>query len=432
MTVLIFLATIIVLVGVHELGHFLVARAFGVYVHEFAIGIGPVLLAKKGKETRYSIRLLPIGGYVRMAGEDRQETSDAVPPDRTLYSKPPAVRALISLAGALSNILLAFVVIVGVVWASALPMLQVGDVIPGAPAAAVLQPGDRVEAIDGRAIYTLDQLTAAIQASDGSEIRFELLRGGETVTVSVTPRRAADGDRFEVGAYFLSIAYTNVVRSVDPTSPLSAAGVEPGDRIVAVNGQSVETGIGFVVALEGVEGSSDQVSLQVERAGTSIDLSVPWAGRTAQDLLTGLEFEDLGVGTHRAGFASGIDLAAGQFATYVVLLGQTVRGLIVGSIAARDAIQGPVGIATTVRQGLDLGFGVFLQMLAFLSLNFGLINLIPFPALDGSRVVFALVEWIRGKPIPPEREGIIHAIGFLILIGLMILITYQDIVRLFQ
>ncbi|MDD5220335.1 MAG: site-2 protease family protein, partial [Candidatus Bipolaricaulis sp.] len=93
---------------------------------------------------------------------------------------------------------------------------------------------------------------------------------------------------------------------------------------------------------------------------------------------------------------------------------------------------GPVGIAKVVRQGFDLGLLYFLQILGLLSLNLGLINLIPFPALDGSRAAFALYEWVRGKPIPVEREGVIHAIGFAILIGLMILITYQDIVRLFQ
>jgi regulator of sigma E protease len=433
MTVLIFVGTILVLVGVHELGHFLLARAFGVYVWEFAIGIGPVLLSKKGKETKYSIRLLPIGGYVRMAGEDRLETSGTVPPDRTLYSKPPYVRALISVAGALSNILLAFVVTLGVVWASQLPLLQVADVIPGAPAAAILRVGDRIITVDDRTIYTLDQLTAAVQSSDGSAVRIDLLRDGEPVTVTVVPRRAVEDDRYEVGAYFLSVAFTNEVRTLDPTSPLSVVGVLPGDRIVEVDGQPVTTGVGFLVALEdALAVASEGVSVRLLRGGESIDLVLPSDGRSAEEFLVGLELADLGVDTHRPSLLSGFSLAATQFSTYVRLLGQTVRGLIVGSVAARDAIQGPVGIATTIRQGLNLGFGVFLQILAFLSLNFGLINLIPFPALDGSRVVFAVYEWARGKPIPPDREGIIHAIGFLVLIGLMILITYQDIVRLFR
>ncbi|MDD5264529.1 MAG: site-2 protease family protein, partial [Candidatus Bipolaricaulis sp.] len=101
MTVLIFIASILVLVGVHEAGHFLAARAFGVYVREFAIGIGPTLLSTKRTSTKYSLRLIPIGGYVLMAGEDRRETGDAIPADQILYNKPPYVRAIISLSGAL-------------------------------------------------------------------------------------------------------------------------------------------------------------------------------------------------------------------------------------------------------------------------------------------------------------------------------------------
>jgi len=106
--------------------------------------------------------------------------------------------------------------------------------------------------------------------------------------------------------------------------------------------------------------------------------------------------------------------------------------VFVGQVDAGEVFQGPVGVARILGEGIRVSASFFFQLLAFLSLNFGLINLVPFPALDGSRVAFALYEWIRGKPIPPQREGIIHAIGFLILISLMILITYRDIVRLFR
>jgi regulator of sigma E protease len=103
---------------------------------------------------------------------------------------------------------------------------------------------------------------------------------------------------------------------------------------------------------------------------------------------------------------------------------------VAGSQEARDAVAGPVGIADMIGQSLSYGFLAFLQILGFLSLNFAIINLIPFPGLDGSRVLFSLVEWVRGKPIPPQREGIIHAIGFVILLVLLVLVTYRDILRL--
>ncbi len=432
MTVLIFIASILVLVGVHETGHFLAARAFGVYVREFAIGIGPALVSTKGQSTKYSLRLIPIGGYVLMAGEDRREAGDAIPADQILYNKPPYVRAIISLSGALCNIALALVVTLAVVWATNLPILQVADVIPGSPAAAVLEPGDRILAIDGETIYTTDQITKAIRRAGASPIDILLMRGGASQHVTAVPRYSEEASRYEIGAYFGPSAPTNEIVKLESSSPLYTAGVKDGDRIVAVNGEPIETETGLIVALEAVFESSDSVTLGVARGEEHLFLSLTRQDRTADAIVDGVTFADLGVDYHRLGFGNGLALGTRQFASYVTLLAQSIRGIIGGSIAAKDAIQGPIGIAKVVRQGFDLGFLVFLQILAFLNLNLGLINLIPFPALDGSRVAFALYEWARGKPIPPEKEGIIHAIGFVILIGLMVLITYQDIVRLFQ
>jgi len=432
MTVLIFIASILVLVGVHEAGHFVAARAFGVYVREFAIGIGPTLLSTTRKSTKSSLRLIQIGGYVMIAGEDRRETGDAIPADQILYNKPPYVRAIISLSGALSNIALALVVTPAVVWASNLPVLQVADVIPGSPAAAVLQPGDRIVAIDGRTIYTTDQITKAIRRAGASPIDIQVVRSGTTLHVTAAPRYSEDASRYEIGVYFGASAPTNEVVRLESTSPLYAAGVKDGDRIVAVNGQPVRTETALLVALEAAFESSDAVTLEIARGDRRLSVSLAGQDRTADAVVDGATFADLGLEYHRPGFADGLILGVRQFASYVTLLAQSIRGIIGGSIPAKDAIQGPIGIAKVVRQGFDLGFLVFLQILAFLNLNLGLINLIPFPALDGSRVAFALYEWVRGKPIPPEKEGIIHAIGFVILIGLMVLITYQDILRLFR
>lgn len=432
MTVLLFIATILILVGVHELGHFLVARASGVYVREFAIGVGPVLLSTTRRSTKYSLRLIPIGGYVLMAGEDRRETGEEVPADQILYNKPPYIRALISLSGAVGNILLALVVTLIAVWASTFPMLQVAHVLPGSPAAAVLEPGDRIVAIDGRAIYTTNQITAAIRRAGDEPIELSILRDGNAERVIATPRYSEDDQRYEIGAYFLAITPTNEVVGLEVGSPLDVAGVRAGDRIVAVNAEPVETEVGLLVALDEALASSGAVTLRVARGDERLSLPVDSDGKTADAIVAGSSFADLGVDVRRPGLVAGLSLGLRQFASYVTVLGQTIRGIISGSIPARDAIQGPVGIAKVVRQGFDLGLLYFLQILGLLSLNLGLINLIPFPALDGSRAAFALYEWVRGKPIPVEREGVIHAIGFAILIGLMILITYQDIVRLFQ
>jgi len=430
-TFLIFVGTILVLVGLHEAGHFFTAKAFGVYVKEFAIGFGPKLLAVRGKETRYTIRAIPFGGYVRMAGEDRRETSEEIPADRFLYNKPPLTRAIISLAGPFSNLLLAFLVTLVVAWSIQLPILQVADAIPGMPAEGTLTAGDRILSMNGRTVYTMDHITEAIQRSNGQAIAVDLVRGGENLTLSLVPSYSEDEARYLIGAYFNSVALTNELTSVAASSLFASVGLEPGDRIVAVEGEPVGTGVAFLVLLD-ERLPAEVLSVTIMKDERTFDVELPVSGRSTDDVTAGIEFANLGIDLHRANVMGGIGLAWRQFAGYVTMMAQVVRGIVTGNVAAGEVLQGPVGVARTLGQGLAMGPIVFFQLLAFLSLNFGLLNLVPFPALDGSRAAFALYESIRRRPIPPEREGLIHALGFLVLIGVMILITYQDIARLFR
>ena len=430
-TLLVFAASILVLVGIHEGGHFFVARAFGVYIHEFAIGFGPKLFGIRGKETLYSFRLIPFGGYIKMAGEDRLEEDETIPHDRVLYSKPPYVRALISLAGPAANLLLAFVITAIVLWSVPFPILQVSERVPGSPAEQALQFGDRILEVEGKRILILEQITSAVNASKGEEIRLLIERDGAPLEVSMVPEYVEDEARFVVGAYFYMAAFTNEIVSTETEAPFASVGLQAGDRIVAVNG--VETGT-FIAAQIAVDDllPSNEITVTVQRDGSELDLAVPAEGLTVYDLFAGTQFADLGVAYRHAGVGEGIILASGQFVGYIRALGDVIHEIFTRQVAAGEVFQGPVGVAKILGEGIRIGGAYFFTLLAFLSLNFGLINLVPFPALDGSRAGFALYEWARGKPISPQREGIIHAIGFLILIGLMILITYQDIAKLFR
>jgi len=217
---LVFAASIMVLIGLHEAGHFFMARAFGVYVKEFAIGFGPKLLAVQGKETRYSLRLIPFGGYVKMAGEDRLEDDESIPSDRTLYSKPPYARALISLAGPVTNLLLAFVVIVLVVWSTAFPVLQVSELVPESPASEVLQFGDRILEMDGHRILIREHITSVVEASGGDPIAILLEREGTQLEFLIEPEYIENETRFVLGAYFYIAAFTNELAAVESTSVL--------------------------------------------------------------------------------------------------------------------------------------------------------------------------------------------------------------------
>ena len=429
-TILVFIGSIFVLAGVHELGHFLAAKASGVYVNEFAIGFGPRLWGRRFGETLYSVRVFPIGGYVRMAGEDRQETDASIPADKTLYSKPPYIRALISFAGPFANLACAFLIALAVIWGAGFPMQQVAGLIPDTPAAEALTPGDRVLSIDGGRILEMQDITDAIQAAEGAPMSVEILRGDEPMTLSIAADYAEDESRWVIGAYFLPAAYTNEIAVLNPAAPFRLLGIQAGDRITAVNGKAIETAVDLLVAFEGRTGRATGI-LTVERAGEQFDVDLARAETTIDLLFTGIMFADLGATTYRPGFATGLRLGAEEFAANIVLLASWVRQLIGGEISVGESVSGPIGIAQLLGQGVRMGAPVFFSLLVFLSINFGLFNLIPFPALDGSRIVFAVYEWIRRKPIPPEREGLIHTIGFLILLGLMVLITYKDIVRFF-
>lgn len=420
-----------VLVGIHEAGHFFVARAFGVYIKEFAIGFGPRLLSRRGKETLYSLRLIPFGGYVKMAGEDRLEDDDAIPHDRVLYSKPPYARALISLAGPAANLLLAFLITLIVLWSIPFPILQVSERVPGSPAEQVLLFGDRILKIDGATILMLEQITSAVNASGGEAVAILVERAGTQLEVSIVPEYVEEESRYVLGAYFYIAAYTHEILSVEAESPFDASGFQVGDRIVSVNSTPTGTYLAAQIAVDDLL-PSNEIVFTLLRDGERLDIAVPTEGLTVHELFAGAQFADLGVAYRHAGMADGIILASGQFVGYIRALGDVIRGIFTRQVAAGDVFQGPVGVAKILGEGIRISGAYFFTLLAFLSLNFGLINLVPFPALDGSRAVFALYEWARGKPISPEREGIIHAIGFLILIGFMILITYRDIAKLFQ
>jgi regulator of sigma E protease len=430
-TLLIFFGSIVALVGLHEAGHFFAAKLSGVLVKEFAVGFGPRLISYQSKETRYSIRAIPFGGYVRMAGEDRRETDETIPADRILYNKPPYVRAAISLAGPLANLIAAFLVGLLVLWGFGLPMLQVADVVPGSPAAELLLPGDRIRSMGGTPIFDRADATSVIEGSGGAPIEIELERDGEPWRLTVTPTYEEDGERYVIGAYFLTNTFTNELTQLTVASPLRLAGVHAGDRIVAIDATPVDTAVDLFTFFEEAEGPVDGV-LTVERGGETLELPFSTTQAAATELFEGVTFGDLGVVKRRPGPLAGLRLGAAQFAGSVGLLATWARQLISGQVAAGEAIAGPVGLAQLLGQGARMGAIVFFNLLAFLSINFGLLNLIPFPALDGSRVAFALYEWVRGRPIAPEREGLIHAIGFVILLGVMILVTYQDIVKLFR
>lgn len=332
-----------VLIFIHELGHFAVAKFFDTRVHEFSLGFGPVIASFRRGETRYSLRAIPLGGFVSMAGMDESDADDP----RGFNRKPLFARFLTIFAGPFMNFVLAslffsfFLYLQGVpnpepVLGEVMQQCQVvenGQVqaIPCPASTADLKAGDRVLSINGNPVSSWDDLLAVVRGSGGEPLRFVVQRGNETLEATMQPV-------FQEGRYIVGI-------------------------------------------------------LQASRPGSILQ-----------------------------------SLAQGPVATYVYSKAWVVTMLDGITGRAEVELTGPVGITREIATQASAGLNNLLWLTAFLSINLGLFNLLPIPALDGARLLFMLVELIRGRRIDPARENFVHMIGFLIMIGLIVVVTYSDIV----
>ncbi len=409
------------LIIIHELGHFLVAKAFNVKVNEFSLFMGPKIFSFVSGETTYSLRLIPLGGYVKMEGEE--ESSDD---DRAFNKKPIGVRAAIIAAGPIMNIIIAVVFAFIIMAYSGFYTNQVKTVLPGsAGEKAGIQVGDVLEKYNGKTIYQVNDLDIFAYPLTNESIDLQVRRNGESKTISFKPDRMSG---YKLG--FSPKDDTNEVVNVSSKSPAMKAGVKEGDRIVKLNGTPVDSRQDISNTLDKIK--LNNVTITVNRDGKEIDLTpvVPMEGKNPEYYAIGVDFNHT---------KSGIFTTLGQSVKYNISIARSIYysigWLFTGTVPASD-LMGPVGITTTIKDVVQQGPSVMDKLLnllsftAMISLNLGLVNLIPFPALDGSKLVLLLIEGIRKKPLSPEREALISMIGFVFLIMLMIYATFNDILRI--
>ncbi|MCF6460509.1 RIP metalloprotease RseP [Clostridium sp. Cult3] len=314
----------------HEFGHFIVAKLVGIKVNEFSIGMGPKIFQKKKGETKYTIRALPIGGYVSMEGED--ENSD----DPRSFSKVSAPsRIAVVAAGAIMNFVLAIIVFSIVSYSMGMPTTTILETIEESPAEKIgIQSGDQILSINDKETNNWDSVVDEISKSiPGEDMTIVLLRHGESIKYTIKPE-------------------TN---------------------------EEERTIIGIVPEL------------------------------------------------HKS-FSSSIKGGFQKTGSMLKLMFEFIRMAFRGQVSTKD-LSGPVGVIYAIGETAKYGIVNLLYLLGFISVNLGFFNLLPIPALDGSRIIFLIIEIIRGKPIDPEKEGFIHFVGFALLIVLMIAVTYSDIIR---
>jgi regulator of sigma E protease len=411
-----------VLIVVHEAGHFFSAIWLGIKVEEFGIGFPPRLFAIRRNGIDYSLNLLPIGGFVKITGENGD--SD----DPRSFGKAPAWKRIIVLAaGSFMNLLLAIIIfaamsVMGTQQIDA-PLTALGETSPGQPAAvAKLQPGDHIVSIAGTPITTDEELRRLSSANGGKPTEYVVERGGERMTFTVTPNAQPPS----LGVYLEYYIPNLTVQSVRDGSKADEAGLLPGDRIVAVNGQQVSHVNEVIHRLDESEGTA---SVTVERAGAEQTLTMA-IERVSNRLATGIGFFTPITTVYYSPWES-LGRSLSSTWNIITLIPRGIGDAISGR-AEGPGVTGIVGISQlTGEVAQDSGISGILQLTALLGISLFMINLLPLPALDGGRLLFIFIELLRGgKRIAPEKEGLVHFAGMVVLLALMLLITAFDVGRL--
>ena len=435
-TILAFLFVLGVLVFVHELGHFLVARFHGVRVHTFSLGFGPRLFSFRRGDTEYCISVIPLGGYVKLAGENALEeeasgSSDPLASDQFM-AKSKWVRFQVYVAGPVMNILLAIVVGAVVLSRGAdVPIYRsgppvIGSVEEGKPAAAAgLRAGDLVVSVDGVPMSTWDEFEMTVVPKAGRELTLIANRQGERVSVRVTP--VATGS-YEMGDLGIGPVLRPQITQVNPGSPAEQAGLERGDVLLAINGARNLTQDEIV---ERLRASADTpLTLTVERAGASRDTTVVPRGPQGAAMIgvgiSGWEVRRIDPTVFEA-----VKLSVQQNWETTRLIGKTLSGLLTRETPVRQ-LMGPVGIAQLSGSAAELGWVALLNLMAMISLNLGLLNLMPVPVLDGGHIAILAVEGLARRDLSVRMKERILVAGATVMVLLMVTVIYNDIARLMR
>ena len=446
-TVVSFVVVIGILILIHELGHFLVARWTGVGVERFSIGFGPVLARWRGRETEYCLSAIPMGGYVKMVGEENplEGGGGALPydPAKAFALKPLWARFLIVFAGPGMNFVLAAVIFGGVLATVGRPVWPafLGRVADDGPAAAArLRSGDLVVAVDGRPVGSWEDLEHAVARSGGRTLELRVTRDGAAQTISVTPRRTTVRDpvfrepkeTWELGA---GPRLTPQIGSVNPDSPAERAGLAVGDLVVAVAGQPVYTPEELMQAIQKRPGQT--FAMTVERAGAPRALTVT-ANAVKEKGPSGQEIEvgriGVGIVTRAVTYEPYGPVTAvwqGWVKTWDMTV-LTAKGLwkIVSRQIESSNIGGPIQIATEAGRQAKEGVASLALFTAIISVNLALLNLLPVPMLDGGHLFFFAIEAVMGRALSVRKREIAQQIGLALLLLLMVFALGNDLLRL--
>jgi regulator of sigma E protease len=421
-------------VFIHELGHFLFAKWAGIRVEKFSLGFPPKLISKKWGETEYSIGIIPLGGYVKMAGDNPHEVTEGKPWE--FMSKKVWQRFFVVFAGPLMNFILAVVVLAGLYTfrGKEADFVQVGNVLEGSPAEmAGIRTGDQILTVDKYDVRSYSQIVAVIFEKIEEPVEVKWRRENQVFYDTLITTRDSiinsDGDTVAYGD--LGAGAVVIIGAVDPEKQAYQAGLREGDIIVAANGIPVKsfrhlTSIVYPEAGKELElnwrrGDQDFSARLIPQPEMLIypdgdTATVGMVGIAARPAYTKLNvFVALGAGFN-------------QSAYYVVKIFEFIGGLISREVAPSE-IGGPIFIGKLAGQTARAGIDVLLEFLALLSINLAVLNLLPIPIFDGSHIVFLFWEKIKGAPPSIKTRVIVQQIGLAFILFLVIFVTFNDITR---
>ncbi len=407
---------IIVLLGflifIHELGHFTVAKLCKVKVNEFAIGFGPTILKKQGKETKYALRLIPLGGFVSMEGEEEASENEGS------FSKASIPKKIaIVIAGATVNIIFAIIVYFilsftsGTYISNEIKLVQEGY----AASQAGLQQGEKIVEINNHKISSKYDLDKVMKKNKGEEIELKTEKNGQEEEYKITPTQVKN----RVTGIYLDDKCKIV--TVEKGSVAQKQGIETNDTILKINGISIDGNRNTAIEALHASSANENIEMTVKRGKTEVTISL--TPDVVSTYYLGIELEQT-----EDNFTNRFINGEIQTKEFVLSIFDNLKQLFTGKVGLNQ-MMGPVGISEAVAQ--TNGFREFFEMMALISLSLGVTNLLPIPALDGGKFVLLLVEAIRKKPLKPETEMNIQILGIAIILTIFLLVTYNDILRIF-
>lgn len=428
-------------VVIHEFGHFIVAKMLKIRVETFSVGFGPKLFGKKIGTTDYRLSAIPLGGYVKLGGDESNaaiegEGESDIPPEEQFNLRPRYQRVLVAVAGPVMNVLTALAIPLAAALFFGVPTTPapvVSSINPnGAAATAGLQTGDRIVSFNGVESPTWDRIRGDSLLSPEQPLPLIVERNGQRQSLTIRPTKRAEGDEV-IGTLDFTPDYGNLpvlVNVVEPGTPAEESGMQKGDRLLLVGDEPVRSAEHVTQYIR--DHKAEPIRLTVDRNGEKKVLTASVRKLSDGRERLGFKPEEL-MPRERIGVAASVSYAVNYNLEILRLTGKALGQLFKGERSARNTVSGPIGIYTAASTAAnELGWAGVFTMLGFLSLSLGVFNLLPIPVLDGGAIFLLLIEavlsWVGIKLSMTVRERI-QQVGFVMLLLLMGFVITNDVLK---